>query len=150
VVKSCEKAELLNLGADDYLGKPFSFEELLARIRALLRRGRDIAEAVITVGQISLDTRTHSVRRAGEEIHLTRKEYMLFRYLMLNKGVILSRSMLLEHVWDICIDPFSNTIEAHMVALRKKLEDPGGKKILYTVPGRGYKVDDKEAKAAQV
>ena len=133
------KVELLNNGADDYLGKPFSFVELLARIRALLRRQPHVIEEVLRVGDIVLEVHTHRVSQGLHEIYLTKKEFMLLEYFMRNPGVVLSRGKIMEHVWDINADPFSNTIEAHMRSLRQKITN--SKKILQTIPGRGYKIE---------
>lgn len=138
---SWRKVELLNAGADDYLVKPFSFDELSARIRALLRRPTDVIGDVFQLDDLVLDTKQQSVKRAGKGVYLTRKEFTLLEYLMRHPGVVLSRGMILEHVWDILSDPFSNTIESHIRGLRKKLELPGTRKLIYTIPGRGYKVD---------
>ncbi len=136
-----EKASLLNAGADDYMAKPFSLNELLARVRALLRRPRSIESEELTLDSLTLNTRTHKVMRAGREIHLTRKEYMLLQYLARNRGTVLSRGMIMEHVWDMNADPFSNTIESHIVSLRRKIELPGETKLIHTVSGRGYTAD---------
>lgn len=135
------KTELLNLGADDYLNKPFSFQELLARIRALLRRPQQIQDEVLNIGDISLDTKRFTVTQKNKEIYLTRKEFMLLEYLMKNRGTVLSRGMILEHVWDMNADPFSNTIESHIVSIRKKLGSNGKQKMILTIPGRGYKIE---------
>lgn len=135
-----DKVMLLDAGADDYLTKPFVLEELLARIRALLRRPAGLEEDVVTVEDVSLDSRTGSVRKNGKEIYLTRKEFMLLRYLMRNEGIVLSRGMILEHVWDMSVDIFSNTIESHILSLRKKLDDMGKDRLIQTVPGRGYRM----------
>jgi two-component system, OmpR family, response regulator len=135
------KVELLDAGADDYLVKPFSFEELLARVHALLRRPRQIQDEVLTIGDLTLDCRRHSVVRGRQAIVLTRKEFMLLEYLMKNAGNVLSRGMLMEHVWDMNADPFSNTIESHVLSLRRKIDLPGRAKLIHTVPGRGYKID---------
>ena len=134
------KVDLLNIGADDYLTKPFSVQELLARIRALLRRPQKIEGNIISIGDLSLDSLKHLVKRDKKEIYLTRKEFILLEYLMRNKGIVLSRGMIMEHVWDMNADPFSNTIEAHIASLRRKV-DYKNKKVIHTVPGRGYKVD---------
>jgi DNA-binding response OmpR family regulator len=137
--KPSDKVELLKAGADDYLSKPFSFKELLARMEALLRRPKQIQEEVLKVRDLELNIDTHVVTRAGEEIKLTRKEFMLLRYFMKNKGFVLSRSMLIDHVWDMNADPFSNTIEAHIVSLRKKIGDKK-QELIQTIPARGYKI----------
>ncbi len=134
------KVELLNAGADDYLAKPFSFDELLARIGALLRRPPHVTKPVLKVADLMLNEATHEVRRGGKEISLTRKEFSLLRYLMRNASVVLSRGLLLEHVWNIDMDPFSNTVEAHIASLRRKVDAPFGKKLIKTVLGRGYKI----------
>lgn len=141
-VDATEKADLLNAGADDYMGKPFSFGELLARMRALLRRPPVVQHEELTIGSVSLNTRSNRVTRNGEEVRLTRKEYMLLEYLMRNPGTVLSRGMIMEHVWDMSADPFSNTIESHILSLRRKLEAPRGPKLIKTVSGRGYLMDN--------
>lgn len=139
------KVDLLNAGADDYMTKPFSFEELMARIRALQRRPVRIEGDILTIDDLELDVKNQSVKREGEGIYLTRKEFMLLEYLLRNQGTVLSRSMIMEHVWDMDSDPFSNTIESHILSLRKKLQANGRPKLIYTVPGRGYKIDMQQA-----
>src|SRR5215471_13235108 len=134
------KVELLDAGADDYISKPFSLDELLAMIRALLRRPRQLSGEILIFNDLTLDTKAHIVRRANKEIHLTPKEFMLLDYLLRNKGAVLSRSMILEHVWNMDTDPFSNTIESHILSLRRKLDGNGKKKLIQTVPGVGYKI----------
>lgn len=134
------KVELLEIGADDYMSKPFSFVELLARIRALLRRPQQVESEIMRWGEISLDEKKHSVKRGEEEIYLTRKEFMLLEYLMKRRGEVVSRGDLAEHVWDMNLDPFSNTIEAHIRNLRKKMKGKNKKDVVVTIPGRGYKV----------
>jgi len=134
------KVQALNAGADDYLTKPFSFEELIARMRALLRRPSTLEKELLSTGNVTLDTKKHIVSRDGEEITLTRKEFMLLAYLMKNEGNVLSRGMLMEHVWDMNADPFSNTIEAHVLSLRKKLKCEDRNELIQTIPGRGYKI----------
>ncbi|MBU4421949.1 response regulator transcription factor [Candidatus Parcubacteria bacterium] len=134
------KIECLNVGADDYMTKPYSFDELLARVRALLRRPKQIKSEVIKIGKLLLDSKKHLVAQNGKQLLLTPKEFMLLEYLMNNRGLVLSRKTLLEHVWDINADPFSNTIEAHILNLRKKI-GLSQKKIIQTVRGKGYKIE---------
>ncbi len=136
------KVKTLNVGADDYLTKPFSFEELLARIRALLRRPKKISTEQLKVADLILDTKKYTVQRKGKDIKLTKKEFSLLEYLLRNKGIVLSRGMILEHVWDMNADPFSNTIESHIVSLRRKIKDAKENKIVHTISGRGYKIED--------
>ena len=134
------KVDLLNCGADDYLTKPFSFVELSARIKALLRRPRIMEEKNLTLGEMTLDHSTFSLIFKGKAAYLTPKEFMLIEYLMKNPGKVISRGMILEHVWDENADPFSNALETHILNLRKKI-DPSNKNIfIKTVPGRGYMV----------
>lgn len=134
-----DKVDLLDQGADDYIGKPFSFDELHARIKALLRRPREIQPHIIMIGDITIDSNKQLVLRGKREIYLTRKEFSLLEYLAQHRGNVVSRGMIMEHVWDQNSDPFSNTIEAHILNLRKKL---GSKKpLIHTVPGRGYRFE---------
>ncbi|HBG82029.1 TPA: DNA-binding response regulator [candidate division CPR2 bacterium] len=138
------KVDLLDTGADDYLTKPFSQKELLARIRALLRRPQEIKGEVLEVGDLIVDTKKHIVKRKGSNIDLTIKEYILLEYLIKNAESVLTRSMILEHVWDMNADLFSNAIEVHISNLRKKIDLAGMKKLIHTVPGRGYKLELKK------
>jgi DNA-binding response OmpR family regulator len=133
------KVGFLNLGADDYVTKPFIFSEVLARVRALLRRPQLIKQAILTIDDLSLESATQRVTKGRKEIYLTRKEFILLEYLLQNLGKVVSRGMILEHVWNRDSDPFSNTIEAHILNLRKKI-DTGKRKLIQTVPGRGYKI----------
>lgn len=135
------KIEGLNMGADDYMTKPFALDELLARVRALTRRPRAVVEETLIVDDLVLNTRNYSIARGKRKIYLTRKEFELLEYLMRNQGRVLSRAMIMEHVWDLNADPFSNTIETHILNLRRKLEGAGRTKLIHTVPGRGYKID---------
>lgn len=136
-----EKVAVLDAGADDYITKPFSFEELLARIRALTRRPQKISENVFRIKDIELNADRHTVSKSGSEVELTKKEFALLEYLLKNKEKVLTRGQILEHVWDINADPFSNTIESHIVNLRKKIGDTR-KNIIKNLPGRGYKITE--------
>ncbi len=136
-----EKTKMLNAGADDYLAKPFEIQELVARVRALLRRPTQIVGEFLEVRDLTLDSAKNIVTKDGIEITLTRKEFMLLQYLMQNPDIVLTRAMILEHVWDMDIDIFSNTIEAHILSLRKKISDTNKQDpIIKTVPSRGYKI----------
>lgn len=142
--KVMNRVDLLNLGADDFLVKPFSSEEMLARVRALLRRPATLLPQVLVYGRVSLDPLRQKVTvDQKDEIHLTRKEFNLLEYFMRNQGIVASRSMLLEHVWDGTLDAFTNTIETHVLSLRKKLQSAGVKKLIHTVSGRGYVFEER-------
>jgi len=132
------KVDLLNIGADDYVTKPFSFEELSARGRALLRRPQGLCGDIFCICDITLDTATRLVMCGAKEIHLTPREFALLEYLLRNQGVAFSRQTLLEHVWDMNADPFTNTVETHIGTLRRKLG--AGRKVIHTVPNVGYKI----------
>jgi len=136
------KVEALNLGADDYLAKPFSLAELLARVRALMRREKQLTGPRLVVGDLEMDLVAHSVSRAGKRIELNRKEFALLEYLMRNPGTTLTRSMILEHVWDMNADPFTNTVDVHIRFLREKIDVGRRKKLLRTVHGFGYKIEE--------
>ena len=135
-----DKVRLLESGADDYLTKPFSFSELLARVRTILRRPKTNENNPLNFEGITLDSNKQTVLRGKKEVYLTRKEFLLLEYFMRNIGTVLSRGLILEHVWNVEADPFSNTIESHILNLRRKI-DTGKKKLIHTVPGRGYKMD---------
>lgn len=128
----------LDSGADDYLTKPFEFGELLARLRALLRRPKDLRPAQIRVGDLELDTASQSAKRGSRAITLTAKEYALLEYLARNVNRVIGRSEIAEHVWDESFDPFSNLIEVYVNRLRRKLGDENGKPLLQTRRGSGY------------
>src|SRR5262245_49318644 len=125
-------------GADDYLAKPFSFRELLARLRALLRRGPQFHPDVLEIGDLVVDSATHRVSRASSEIQLTAKEYALLEYLARHEGQLVSRAEIATHVWDDSFDPFSNAIEVYMNRLRKKIDGNHSTKLLHTRRGEGY------------
>ena len=114
----------LDSGADDYLSKPFSFGELLARLRALLRRGPQLFPTVITIGDLEIDTRGQRARRAGRLLTLTTKEYALLEFLVRNSGRVVGRQEIAEHVWEDTFDPFSNLIEVYINRLRRKVTNP--------------------------
>src|SRR6266446_2305835 len=128
------KAEFLNAGADDCLAKPFATEELLARIRALLRRPLCIEEEVFEISNLTVNTRTHRVTLGSTPVHLARKEFMVLAYLLRNRGSVVTRDMLLENVWSQEVDPSSNTVSAHVRSLRRKLAN-GTKPLIRTIAG---------------
>jgi len=133
-----DKVTGLDAGADDYLTKPFAFEEFLARIRALLRK-KDLPEATkLAVEDLELDLLTHKVARANKEISLTSKEYALLEYLMRNAGTVITRTMISEHVWDVNFDTFTNIIDVYINYLRNKIDHGHKTKLIHTLRGRGY------------
>lgn len=132
----------LSEGADDYLTKPFSFEELLARIRALLRRSQDYKTGILKVDDLELDPLRRTVQRAGTPITLSGKEYALLEYLLRNKGIILSQSKIIDHVWDRNYDGTSNLINVYINHLREKIDKDAEVKLIKTVRGQGYKIDE--------
>ena len=131
----------LDAGADDYLPKPYHFKELLARVRALLRRGPALASAVLSVRDLAIDTRARRVERAGRLIQLTTKEYSLLEYLAKRKGEVVGRADIAEHVWDNSFDPMSNLIEVYIQRLRRKVDDGNDVKLIHTRRGAGYTLD---------
>jgi two-component system copper resistance phosphate regulon response regulator CusR len=128
----------LNSGADDYLAKPFDFELLLARIRALLRRGQQLHEDILQVADLSLNTIDHSVKRGDRSIRLTAKEYALLELLMMHSGQILGRAQIAEHVWDEGFDPLSNIIDVYVKRLRKKVDHGSDRPLIHTRRSEGY------------
>jgi len=136
-----DKVDALNSGADDYLTKPFSFSELLARVQALLRRPHgEFIPQYIDVGRVRFDTSEHTVTVDGQPVELRPKELNLLEYLLRNKGKIISRYDILEHVWQSNKNPQTNSIEVHIKTLRLKLEKPFNMKLIRTIHGYGYKI----------
>ena len=133
-----QRVEGLDAGADDYLPKPYHFPELLARIRALLRRGPALSSTVLTVEDLKVDTRARRVDRAGRPIALTTKEYALLEYLARRQGEVVGRADIAEHVWDDSFDPMSNLIEVYIQRLRRKVDDGHEVKLIQTRRGSGY------------
>jgi two-component system OmpR family response regulator len=133
-----ERIAGLDTGADDYLTKPFAFGELLARIRAILRRGSEAASPVLVVGDLRLDPGTRIVERAGRRIDLTAKQFALLHYLMRHAGHVVSRTMILEHVWDLHFDGETNVVDVHINRLRNKIDHPFDRALVHTLRGVGY------------
>lgn len=139
------KVELLNLGADDYLIKPFSFDEFFARIKAILRRPPTFNIDITKIGEdIIIDSAKHQVTKNGKLINLTNKEFSLLEFIARHDGMVVSRARIIEHVWDMNADIFSNSIEVHIFNLRKKLDNDPDDSIILTVPNRGYKIRTEE------
>jgi two-component system copper resistance phosphate regulon response regulator CusR len=144
-----QRVEGLDAGADDYLPKPYHFPELLARVRALLRRGPALASLVIEIDDLTIDPRARRVERAGRAVQLTTKEYALLEYLARRRGEVVGRADIAEHVWDDSFDPMSNLIEVYIQRLRRKIDDGQAVKLIHTRRGAGYTLDVADADGAQ-
>ena len=129
---------LLNAGADDYVAKPFDLGELLARAKALIRRGKGQSTAILKIGDLEISTADLTVRRHGKTISLTAMEYRVLEYLAHRPGAVIPKAELLEHLYDFNWERFSNVIEVYISGLRRKLEDAGGKRLIHTLRGQGY------------
>lgn len=135
-----DKIELFNLGADDYITKPFAFSELLARVKALLRRPNNLKGGVLKVGNIELDPDRFLVTKNDVRVPMSSREFSLLEYLMANRGIFLSRQKIMDEVWEENVDPFSNTVEVHIMNIRRKLETEN-EHYIFTASNRGYKID---------
>lgn len=133
-----DRVEGLDLGADDYLIKPFAFEELLARVRVLMRKNTNHSTSIITIDDLTVDIASRKVSRAGREINLSAKEYELLRYLALNKGIVLSREKIENHIWNYDYEGGTNVVDVYIRYLRKKIDDDFETKLIHTVRGAGY------------
>jgi DNA-binding response OmpR family regulator len=136
------KVEGLDSGADDYLAKPFALEELLARVRALIRRKEKVKNLILSAEDLTLDTQTHKVKRGENEINLTPKEYSILEYLLRNKNHVVSRMKLTEHVYEYQFDPDTNVIDVYINKLRNKIDKDSDQRILHTIRGIGYMIKE--------
>jgi len=139
------KVDSFEAGSDDYLTKPFAFAELVVRVKALLRRGPSDRAGVVRVGDLEFDRLTQQVTRAGRRIELTPKEYALLDYLAAHAGRVLSRTMIVEHVWDQSFEGLTNIVDVYVRHLRAKVDDPFPTKLIRTVRGAGYRLSDEPA-----
>jgi two-component system, OmpR family, copper resistance phosphate regulon response regulator CusR len=137
-----DKVRHFEIGADDYLTKPFAFAELLVRVKALLRRGAISRPNTLRVADLEIDRLTQQVRRGGQKVELTGKEYALLEYLMTNAGRVLSRTMIIEHVWDQSFDGATNIVDVYVRHLRNKIDEPFERKLIRTVRGVGYAIGE--------
>ncbi len=139
-----DKIANFEAGADDYLTKPFAFAELAVRVKALLRRGPVSRANVLRIADLEIDRLSHQVRRGGQSVKLTSKEYSLVEYLALNTGRVLSRSMIVEHVWDQSFEGLTNIVDVYVRQLRAKLDEPYGRRLIHTARGAGYYLGERE------
>jgi two-component system copper resistance phosphate regulon response regulator CusR len=139
-----DKIANFEAGADDYLTKPFAFAELVVRVKALLRRGTTKRDNIIRIADLEIDRVHHQVRRNGAGIKLTAKEYSLLEYLALNAGRVLSRSMIVDHVWDQSFEGLTNIVDVYVRQLRTKIDEPFEQQLIRTVRGQGYYLSEKE------
>jgi len=139
-----DKVENFEAGADDYLTKPFAFAELLMRVKALLRRPPVTRNNVLRIADLEVDRQMQQVRRAGKRIELTSKEYGLLEYLAAHAGRVLSRTMIMEHVWDESFEGLTNIVDVYVRHLRQKVDEPHAKKLIRTVRGAGYCLSDED------
>lgn len=137
-----DKVAGLNSGADDYLTKPFAFLELIARVHALVRRSKTESLPILSVGNIILDSTKHSLKRGDKRIKLTPKEFAIFELLLRRREEVVSRTEILEHVWDYNFEGMSNVVDVFMASVRKKIDDTGKKRIIQTVHGVGYRISE--------
>ena len=133
-----DKVTGLDLGANDYLVKPFSMQELMARVRAMLRASHAGGSAVMTIDDLEIDTARRSVRRSGQVIDLSQKEYALLEYLAVNRNIVMSRDQIEEHIWDMDYEGGTNVVDVYISYLRRKIDDGHENKLITTVRGRGY------------
>ncbi len=137
------KVTFLDSGADDFIAKPFSVVELVARLKALMRRPYNINDSIITIDDVTIDSETQTVSKNGRQVYMTRKEFMILEHISKKPGKVVSRTDIMDHVWQKDFDPFSNSIETHIGNIRRKI-DTGRCKKIETVPGRGYRIVTKD------
>jgi DNA-binding response OmpR family regulator len=143
-----DRIQALDCGADDCINKPFSYSELSARVRALMRRGRPSVQSTLTVGDLQLDRVERRVCRNGRRIDLTVKEFALLEYLMRNEGRRITRSMLIEHVWNLNFDTSTNVVDVYINYLRKKVDEGAPRRLIHTVRGVGYELSEAQNEVA--
>jgi two-component system, OmpR family, copper resistance phosphate regulon response regulator CusR len=141
-----ERVQVLDLGADDLVFKPFAFAELSARVRALVRRGGHYSEPVLRVEDLELSRIEHSVKRGGKKIKLTPKEFALLEYLMRNSGQRVTRTEIIQHVWNLSFDTMTNVVDVYINYLRKKVDAPSEHKLIHTVRGVGYRLEARNSR----